>query len=456
MKSLAFRLTAWYIGIFVVLLVFVVVVSSLTLQNMLHRQIKDTLTARASDVVLLGRALGSDEMALRLVAPAIVDDFARLGLRGAVFDEYGQFIAGDISQASLGASMAGMKRGGPPPPGQPPPERGGLRFIPYPGGYLTFQRSFDFLLFNLSGYWLTLAIVLAIALIACGFAGRMLAAQALAPVIDVTDALGSLGKGDFSKRASTRGEPGELAALARAYNSAVEKVGAAFEERRKTEDSMRQFSADAGHELRTPLTVISGYVSVLRRGALSEPRVAADILATIALECDHMKRLIDKLLVLSRLDSVPMGEPELFDASKVTAEAVEHSRTLVTGGALHVEVDGPLEVCAQPDELREAVRNLIENAAKHAPEATINVIARRQNSCAVIEVSDNGPGMPAEEQAHAFERFYRGALRGDVSGSGLGLAIVKKAIERSGGSVHLASKAGKGTTITLELPLATR
>lgn len=454
MKSLALRLTAWYFGIFVVLLAFIVIVSSLTLQSMLRREIRDILSARGTDVMLLGRTIGSDQIALRLVAPAIADDFARLGIRGAVFDDEGQFIAGDPSQAQLGASMAGMKRGQPPPAGQPPPERGGLRFIPYPGGYLTFERTFDFLLFNLGSYWLTLAVVLAIALLIAALAGRILASQALSPVVDVTDALDSLGKGDFSKRASTRGEPGELSALARAYNSAVEKVGAAFEERRKTEESMRQFSADAGHELRTPLTVISGYVSVLRRGALSEPRVAADILATIALECERMRRLIDKLLALARLDSVPLGEPQLFDASKVTAEAAEHSRTLVAGGTLRVDVDGPLEVRAQPDELREAVRNLIENAAKHAPAATIKVSARRRNGSALIEVSDNGPGMPAQEQAHAFERFYRGALRGDVSGSGLGLAIVKKVIERSGGNVRLASEEGKGTTITLELPLA--
>jgi len=453
-KSLAFRLTAWYIGIFVVLLAFVVIVSSLTLDNMLRRETRDILTARSTDVVLLSRVLGSDQTALRLVAPAIVDDFTRLGIRGAVFDDNGQFLAGDESQAAAGASMAGMKHGQPPPAGQPPPERGGLRFIPYPGGYLTFHRTFDFLLFNLGSYWLTLAVVLFIALVIAGFAGRILAAQALSPVVDVTDALDSLGKGDFSKRASTRGEPGEMSALARAYNSAVEKVGAAFEERRKTEESMRQFSADAGHELRTPLTVISGYVSVLQRGALAEPHVAADILGTIALECDRMRRLIDKLLALARLESVPLGEPQLFDASKVTAEAVEHSRTLVPEGTLRVDVNGPLEVRAQPDELREAVRNLIENAARHAPAATINVSAHRHNGSAVIEVSDNGPGMPPEEQVHAFERFYRGALRGDVSGSGLGLAIVKKAIERAGGSVRLTSETGKGTTITLELPLA--
>jgi signal transduction histidine kinase len=454
MKSLAGRLTAWYIGVFVVLLGFVVVVSSLTLQNMLRHEIRIILGARSADVANLGRALGSDEAALHLTAPTIAEDFDRYGIRGAVFDDEGRFLAGDQTQADTGATMAGMKRGQAPPPGLAPPDRGGLRFIPYPGGYLTYQPTIDFFLFNLGSYWLTLAVVLVIALVLAAFAGRILAARALAPIVEVTDALDSLGKGDFSKRASARGEPGEISALARAYNSSVEKVGAAFEERRKTEESMRQFSADAGHELRTPLTVISGYVSVLQRGALSEPHVAADIISTIALECDRMRLLIDKLLALARMDSVPLGELQLFDASKVAAEAVEHSRTLVPDGSLRVEVAGPLEVRAQPDELREAVRNLIENAAKHAPQATIEVRTRRENGTAVIEVSDNGPGMPPEEQVHAFERFYRGALRGDVTGSGLGLAIVKKAIERAGGRVRLESEAGKGTTITLELPLA--
>jgi two-component system OmpR family sensor kinase len=296
--------------------------------------------------------------------------------------------------------------------------------------------------------------VLVLAFVIAWFAGRALATQALAPIVEVTNALDSLGKGDFSRRAPVRGEPNELNALAAAYNAAAEKVGAAFAERRRTEESMRQFSADAGHELRTPLTVISGYVSVLRRGASSEPRVAADILSTIAEECERMRHLIDKLLALARLDSPPQSEPELIDAAHIVRDAADGSRALAPEAAVKVDAPEPLRVRAYPDELRDAVRNLIENAAKHAHAANVTISAHRENGMAMIEVSDDGAGMPPDEQAHAFERFYRGALRGDTAGSGLGLAIVRKAVERVGGQAQLRSEQGKGTTVTLSIPIA--
>jgi signal transduction histidine kinase len=447
-KTLASRLAAWYAIIFVALLVFVVVASSLTLLSMLQRETRAMLMARGADVRVLGTALGSNQTALHLVAPAIAQDLQSLGLRGAVFDNEGTFLAGDQSQAAVGSEYVAVKRG------TMSPDRGPLHFVPYPGGYLTLAPAFDFLLFNLGPYWLTLAIVLAIALIVAWLAGRVLAAQALAPIVDVTMALDSLGRGDFSRRTLVRGAPGEISALALAYNSAAEKVGAAFEERRKIEESMRQFSADAGHELRTPLTVISGYVSVLRRGAVTEPKVADDILETIAHEAERMRHLINKLLALARLDSEPPASLELVDAARVTRDAAEGSRTLLADGAMSLEASTPLQVRANPAELRDAVRNLIENVARHAPGAHVTVSARRENGRATIEVADNGPGMPADEQAHAFERFFRGELRGDVTGSGLGLAIVKKAMERMGGSAELWSEQGKGTAVTLRLPLA--
>ena len=264
MKSLASRLTAWYAIVFVGLLAFVILVSSITLMRMLDHETHVMLMAPASNVRVLGTALGSNENALRLLAPAIANDIESLGLRGAVFDNEGHFLAGDPEQAEAGAEYAGVKQG------VMSPVRGPLHFQAYPGVYITLKPAFDFFLFNLGPYWLTVAIVLIVALIVGSFAGRVLAAQALAPILDVTNALDSLGRGDFSRRAIVPGAPSELAALARAYNSAVEKVGAAFEQRRKHEESMRQFSSDAAHELRTPLTVISGYVSVLRRGAISE------------------------------------------------------------------------------------------------------------------------------------------------------------------------------------------
>jgi len=449
MKSLAMRLAAWYAVIFVGLLVLVVVISSMTLVSMLRHETRVMLSARTADVHLLGKALGSNDTGLRLVAPAIADDLQSLGVKGAVFTNTGEFLSGDTSLQEAGTRLAAIKAGQ-----MSPPERGALRYIPYPGGYLVIQPAFDFFLFNLGPYWLTLGLVLLAALVIAWFAGRVLAKQALAPIVEVTSALDALGKGDFSRRALVRGEPNEINALAAAYNSAAEKVGAAFEERRRTEERMRQFSADAGHELRTPLTVISGYVSVLRRGAVTEPAVADEILGTIAEECERMRHLIDKLLALARLDSMPPEPPELMDAARVVRDAAAGSRTFIPNGALRVDAPEPLQVRAYPDELREAVRNLIENAAKHAHAANVTVSAHRDDGMATIEVSDDGAGMPPDEQAHAFERFYRGALRGNTTGSGLGLAIVRKAVERVGGSARLRSEEGKGTTVTLTIPIA--
>jgi two-component system OmpR family sensor kinase len=446
-KSLASRLTAWYAIVFVGLLAFVILVSSITLMRMLDHETHIMLMAPASNVRVLGTALGSNESALRLLAPAIANNIESLGLRGAVFDNEGHFLAGDPEQAEAGAEYAGVKQG------VMSPDRGPLHFQAFPGGYITLKPAFDFFLFNLGPYWLTVAIVLIIALIVGSFAGRVLAAQALSPIVDVTNALESLAHGDFSRRAIVPGAPSELSALARAYNSAVEKVGAAFEQRRKHEESMRQFSSDAAHELRTPLTVISGYVSVLRRGAISETRVANDILGTISDECERMRRLIDKLLTLRRLDDQTPDELEVVDAARVARDAAEASRPLLNGAALVLDTPDPLHVQAHPDELRDAVRNLIENAGKHAPGADVVVSAHREDGRALIEVSDNGPGMAADEQARAFERFYRGEHRGGVTGSGLGLAIVKKAMERMGGDVRLHSEPGKGTKVTLSLPL---
>jgi len=443
------RLTAWYAVILVGLLVPVVLVSSWMLISALGHEVRVLLQARTSEVHLLGKALGSNKAALGVVAPSIADDMQNLGVKGAVFDNDGRFLAGEESLAEDGARLVAVKNGQ-----MSPPERGPLRYIPYPGGYLVIQPPFALFLFNLGPYWLTLGIVLVLALVIAWFAGRALATQALAPIVEVTSALDSLGKGDFSRRAPVRGEPNELNALAAAYNAAAEKVGAAFAERSRTEESMRQFSADAGHELRTPLTVISGYVSVLRRGALSEPRVAADILGTIADECERMRRLIDKLLALARLDSPPLGEPELIDAARVVRDAADGSHALAPEAELKVDAPEPLQVRAYPEELRDAVRNLIENAAKHAHAANVTISAHRENGMAMIAVSDDGAGMPPEEQVHAFERFYRGALRGDTAGSGLGLAIVRKAVERVGGQAHLRSEQGKGTVVTLSIPIA--
>jgi signal transduction histidine kinase len=109
-------------------------------------------------------------------------------------------------------------------------------------------------------------------------------------------------------------------------------------------------------------------------------------------------------------------------------------------------------VLVNEDELAEALTNIIENGLKYAPLSPIAIGVSRKAGTVVIEIADRGPGMTTDEQRNAFERFYRGEKRGEVSGSGLGLAIAKRAIERSRGSIRLRSVPSSGTTFTIELP----
>jgi signal transduction histidine kinase len=114
-------------------------------------------------------------------------------------------------------------------------------------------------------------------------------------------------------------------------------------------------------------------------------------------------------------------------------------------------VDGVQSIQADRGELAEAVWNVIENALKYAPEAPIHLRAARSNGHATITVSDEGPGMSESERVHAFERFYRGDQRGEISGSGLGLAIAKRAVERAGGEIAIDSAPGHGTAVTITI-----
>ncbi|MFY9708928.1 MAG: sensor histidine kinase, partial [Candidatus Cybelea sp.] len=114
-------------------------------------------------------------------------------------------------------------------------------------------------------------------------------------------------------------------------------------------------------------------------------------------------------------------------------------------------VDGVESVQADRGELAEAVWNVIENALKYAPDAPIHLRASRTNGHATITVRDEGPGMSEAERVHAFERFYRGDQRGEITGSGLGLAIAKRAVERSGGDISIDSAPGQGTAVTITI-----
>ncbi|HEY0613370.1 MAG TPA: HAMP domain-containing sensor histidine kinase [Candidatus Elarobacter sp.] len=305
-------------------------------------------------------------------------------------------------------------------------------------------------------YLESLGVSIVLAVLLAWLVARWITAQALAPLITVTSELRRFAGGDFTQRPVATSDRSEIGELTKAYNGATAQVAAAFEERARVDAQMRRFVADAGHELRTPLTVVSGYLDVLQKGGVDDPAIRERAFGTLRAQTDRMRALVERLMVLARLESPDfVSSPELLDVAEIAAGAV---RDVVAARRGDVEVIAELHrtyVLADRGDLHEAIKNLVDNALKYGGRTRVTVEVRRGAERVVVRVRDGGPGIPEAERAHLFERFFRGAGAAQVDGSGLGLAIVQRAISRCGGSVALENGQRGGTTFVLVLPART-
>lgn len=304
----------------------------------------------------------------------------------------------------------------------------------------------------LTWYWSIAFPVGALAILAAWLIGRVITRRAIAPLDDVRLALDRIAAGNFEPDPLPR-EIGELAALTSAYNAVARRLTAASSERRQNELRMRQFIADAGHELRTPLTIVMGYLDVLVAGIVRDDDGVAKIHATMQDESRRMRALIDKLIYLARLEQPEVQPSRRFDLAATVRGVVDELAPLA-GARVRAHLAANVEVDGNEPELREAVKNAVENALKYAPQSDVRVTLERNDASATVEVADRGPGMSERDVEHAFDRFYRGALQEGISGTGLGLAIAQRAMERAGGSIALRSVPGEGTTVRFTVPVA--
>ncbi len=466
-RSIASRLSMLYAVIFGVTIVLVVLASAIALVADLYRFEFELMIGKREEARVIAQDYRANSLSLRQAAPIIVQELSNLGTRVAVFDQHGTYIAGDrtlhpaaldriiaqrIAQLEDARGATHYPRIVVPAPGPPshfgPPPR---TLTAVDGGFVAIEPSFWLLLGSLSPYWFVVIPLAVGAIVIAWFGGRLVATQALRPLNDVTDSLHALAEGDYTQRRFVMAGGDEIATLTGAYNDAAASVASAMEQRRATEERMRLFVADAGHELRTPLTVIGGYIDVLRRGAVDEVKIARQILGTMALEKEHMRGLIDRLMRLAHLDADTEPHPEPIDVAELLRTQCDAARRYDEQRAIDYHVEGTAEVVADRAELGEALWNVVENALKYAPESPIHLAAVKTNGHTTIAVSDEGPGMTEPERLHAFERFYRGDQRGEIAGSGLGLAIAKRAVERAGGRIAIDSGPGRGTTVTITI-----
>ncbi len=324
------------------------------------------------------------------------------------------------------------------------------RHIHLSGGVIELQPDFEGFTRYIGRYWLTITPIGILAVILAWLVGRAITSRAVRPLVDVTDALHGIADGDFTPKMLLESDSG-LHELTQAYNEVAQRLNVAAVEQRRQQAEMRQFIADAGHELRTPLTIFMGYLDALRSGVVEDSAAVARVHETMLDESRKMRTIIEKLILLARMEREAEPVRDRVDLNSVAARAVDALRP-IAGDRIRFSHDGDASITGDDAELYEALKNVVENAVRYAADEPIDVRVGRNDRDVTIDVIDRGPGMQNVDAEHAFDRFYRGSGHGDVEGSGLGLAIAKRAVERMGGTIALESRVNHGTRVTMRFP----
>jgi signal transduction histidine kinase len=282
------------------------------------------------------------------------------------------------------------------------------------------------------------------------------------PLEQLVDAAGRLAAGDRGARVEVGGLS-ETATLGAAFNEMADELELEASRRDQLDRLKDDFVLTASHELRSPLTSVQGFAELLmlERDSLT-PR-QAETVEIILDNCRHLVRLLNDLLDLARSDAGRLTiQAEPIDLPPLIDEVVRTMRAQTDGACqtLTERIEPGLpKVNAEQARIRQILVNLLTNAHEYSPEgASIEVSAMPVGADLVqVSVKDNGPGIPAEQLEHIFERFTRGdaGLTQRVGGTGLGLAISKSLIELHGGSIAVDSQVGVGSTFSFRLPVAT-
>ncbi|MBD3921019.1 HAMP domain-containing histidine kinase [Paenibacillus sp. PR3] len=270
----------------------------------------------------------------------------------------------------------------------------------------------------------------------------------------------------FELKPQSRDEIGQLSMT---FEEMRRRLNESIQLQLQYEDNRKQLISNISHDLKTPIATIKGYVEGIRDGLANTPERLDKYVGTIHDKVTDMGRLVDELLLYSKLDL--KREPysfETIDLATFAQDAAEEIGFELGGQGIQVEYEmtantAPFDkavIMADRAKLKRVVDNLVQNSAKFMDKEmkriTLRVGIDAGASAAVLEVEDNGAGMRGEVLPHVFERFYRGddARSTHTGGSGLGLAIAKQIVEGHGGTIEAESSVGAGTTIRIRVPLA--
>ncbi|MFF4449122.1 sensor histidine kinase [Streptomyces sp. NPDC001502] len=292
-----------------------------------------------------------------------------------------------------------------------------------------------------------LLLVSGIGVVGAGIAGLWVARTGLRPVDELTDTVEHIARTeDLTVRIPHTGDD-EIARLSRSFNSMTAALAS-------SQERQAQLIADAGHELRTPLTSLRTNIELLARseetGRAIPPDDRRELLASVKAQMTELASLIGDLQELSRPDAASPGPLQVVALHEIAGAAL--SRVRLRGPELRFDSDlRPWYVRGEAAALERAVVNVLDNAVKFSPPGGTVAVTLRAGE---LTVRDHGPGIPAEDLPHVFERFWRSESARALPGSGLGLSIVARTAARAGGSAELraAADGGPGTEAVLRIP----
>nr|WP_157167566.1 HAMP domain-containing sensor histidine kinase [Streptomyces typhae] len=301
---------------------------------------------------------------------------------------------------------------------------------------------------TLSNLVLVLSAVAGVGVLGAGAAGLWVARAGLRPVDELTAAVEHVARTeDLDLRLPTdEDSDDEIDRLSRSFNAMTSALAS-------SRDLQQQLIADAGHELRTPLTSLRTNVELLARSEETGRAIPPDdrraLLASVKAQMTELASLIGDLQELSRPDAAHGGgKVQVVALHDIVEAALERAR--LRGPELTFEAGlEPWFVRAEPPALERAIVNVLDNAVKFSPPCTTVEVGLKGGE---LTVRDHGPGIPADELPHVFDRFWRSPTARSLPGSGLGLSIVARTVRQAGGEVTLAAADGGGTVATVRLP----
>jgi len=457
------RLTLWYTGILTAMFAVLGATSVILLDRGLRMNVDDSLNSVASaiaDSVRRPSFFGPDiEDALQsMLGPELAERFFQL------LDPFGRpdprLVPRGKSRLPLSAeALRNAARGQPTfetPRVRPGSERS-FRLLTLPvvrnGATVNIVQvamSLENVEATRSSFLLVLLVLAPVALTASALGGWFLARRALTPVDAMVEAARRIEAEDLTKRIPAPSGEDELARLGAVLNDMLARLERSF-------GAVRRFSADAAHELRTPLTILKGEIEVALRSSEAPAEIRQTLVSCLE-EVDRLNSLVEDLLLMARMEGNALSAgPRPVNLAEVLQDAAPALSELAAraGNVCTVAAAPSLWIEGYDSLLFRLVFNLAENAIKYTPSGgRIEITLEQHDHLAVLQVKDNGPGIPPDVQEHIFDRFYRGDPAREGSGTGLGLALVRAIVELHRGQIHLSSDVGKGSCFRVTLPLS--